>query len=386
MKHVELLKLSLFALLTATMIGCHVKSETFVPPVKDPEMAIGPSAKHTEVKFNPKTDVVFIIDDSLSMLTHQENLKKNVNLFVSEVGKDQVVDMHFGVTPTFDSVRYGTIVPKVCEQNGEVLFEDNGALLKPKAPEGKSDLLKLQPSNFIKRAEGFTDILAETLKIGVRAYKQGHPCPNQGAKYEEYFTTIKSIVELGENGGPNSAFYRGTNSHLVVFIVSDTGDGSYLQAADVYNFLREKRGDPEGKSFTIHAVADLGHVCSSRIGSEIDQSGDAKKTEQLVKLANGQLISMCDPQYGAKLAKLGSELRKKVTENMTLQLQHIPEEGTLKLFLGKTELKDGTWAYNPSTKTITILDGVPWSQHPGESIQVKYIPVDIRRKQAVKLN
>ena len=392
MKQIKLFKSILVSTMTLSLIGCHVQNSTLISPVKDPVATNKPGGRLTEEKFSPKADILFIIDNSLSMERHQENLKQNVNLFVDELVKDQLVDIQIAVTPIFDSVRYGPIVPRICEETKEVLFQDNGTLVKPKAPQGKEDLLKSQPVNFIKRSEGFVDVLKETLKIGVDAPKPGDKCTVRGPAFEEYFTTIKAAFELAKNGGPNSSFYRGPDSHLVVFILSDTGDGSAMSAAEVYNYLRELRGDPEGKTFTIHAVTDPGHQCASSIGAEIDDSGPIEKTQALVSLAKGQIISMCDPQYGKKLANLGTELRKKVMENLTIRLQEgIPEEyglpngKTLRLTLGGEELPDTSWVYNTSTKTITLLPGVPWSKYPGQSVQVKYVPVDMTRKNVVKL-
>lgn len=388
MKHILSFKNTLALTVLMAMIGCHTSNTSLIAPIKDPKLMETPSGKFTEAKFNPRTDILFIVDNSLSMLGHQEKLKQNINMFVDELGKDSIVDFHIGVTTIFDSKRYGPFIPKVCEATKEVLWEDNGTLLKPKAPQGKEDLASKQPSNYIQKADGFMDVLKETLKVGVVAYKQGDKCPERGPVYEEYFSTITSTIELAQNGGPNSQFYRGSDAHLVVFILSDTGDSSPLQAADVYNKLRELRADPEGKTFTIHAVTDPGGLCSQ----EYDKSGPLEKTVQLTKLSNGQIISLCDPQYGATLAKLGTELRKKVTENMTIRLPAIPEEGALKggktliLSLGGEELKPDTWSYNTSTKTIQLKDGVPWSKYPGQSVKVDYIPVNVASKYSVKIN
>lgn len=403
MKHTQSFK-TLLALATLTaMIGCHTSNQSLMAPVKDPQ-AIGFTAgKQTEVKFSPKTKILFVIDDSASMEGHQTNLRNNTGLMVDKIsGADSIIDMKFAVTTIFDSKRYGPIVPKVCAaKNNEVLWYDNGTLLKPKAPQGKEALLAHQGSNFINRSTGFAEVLKETLNVGVKEYLPNDPCPRRGPEFEEYFTTIIESIKLGQNGGPNAEFFANDGSYLMIVILADTGDSSTLSAADVYNFVRKARNDEKGETFTIHAVTDPGYACANSANArggkiELDKSGPIEKTLQLVQLAKGTVISVCDPQYGAKLAKLGSDLREKLTENMTIPLNATPEEGfdmvngkavpKLRLTLGGVDLPDGSWAYNTSTKTITLRDGVPWKKFPGESIKVHFTPVDLKRPTAVKAN
>ena len=395
MKHTNWMKTTLTLTALIALVGCHSTNTTLMSPIYDPqELSGGGKEPQIEQKFTPKTKVLFVIDDSASMEGHQTNLRNNINLMVDELAKDSIVDFKFAVTTIFDSVRYGTKVPKVCAaKNNEVLWEDNGTLIRPKAPKGSESLLASQPANYIKRGEGFTEVLKETLKVGVKVYEPKDPCPSRGPEFEEYFTTIKQVFELAKNGGPNADFYNDTDAHLMIVILADTGDSSTLSAGDVYNYLKVLRNDPNGKTFTIHAVTDPGNSCSRAIGAEVDKSGPIEKTLQLVQLTNGTVVSMCDPQYGKKLAALGTELRKKVTENLVIPLTNgIPEEGTLKVILGKT--KDGkdnvlepgkAWAHNVATQTITLRD-VPWSQYPGESIKVKYIPVDLTKRTAKRMN
>ena len=393
MKHTLTLKSLLAASALTLIVGCHTSNTTLVSPVTNPGERQDFSGKHTEVKFSPKADILFIIDNSQSMQKHQDNLIKNINLFVDELGKDSVVDYQVAVTPIFDSVRYGNKVPRICEATGEELFRDNGTLLKPKAPKGSENLLSSQPANFIKRGDGFMEVLKATLNVGVDV--PDAKCPVRGPEFEEYFTTIQAAIELGRNGGPNSQFYRGTDSYLVVIILSDTGDSSTMNPADVDNYIRAVRGDIDRKTFTIHAVTDPGLACSRQIGSELDQSGSVKKTTDLVALVGGKTISMCDPAYGRKLAKLGTELKEKITENMTLTLQAIPEIGALKggktlnLTLGGEVLSDSSWVYSTNkatnTTTITLKSGIPWSKYPGQTVKVEYVPVDMNKKTAQQL-
>lgn len=388
MKHTQLIKTTLTLAALTILVGCHTSNNSLMSPVSAPKASDFNVNKPTEEKFNPKTKVLFVIDDSASMEGHQANLRNNINLMVDELAKDSIVDFKFAVTTIFDSISYGTRVSKYCAaKNNEVLWEDNGTLIKPKAPQGKESLLASQPANYIKRGDGFAEVLKETLKVGTKVWSPKDPCPNRGPEFEEYFTTIKQVFELAKNGGPNADFYNDTDAHLMIVILADTGDSSTLSAADVYNYLKVLRNDPNGTSFTIHAVTDPGHSCSRAIGAEVDTSGPIEKTLQLVQLAKGTVISMCDPQYGKKLAALGTELRRKVTENMKIPLRKgIPEEGTLKVTLGGKPLPQGTWGFNTTTQTITLYDGVPWSQYPGQSIVVDYIPVDLTKKTAKRIN
>jgi hypothetical protein len=53
----------------------------------------------TEV-FDPRVDILFVVDSSGSMMSHQENLAKNIDLFVDKFVQAGTLDFHVGVITT----------------------------------------------------------------------------------------------------------------------------------------------------------------------------------------------------------------------------------------------------------------------------------------------
>ena len=49
------------------------------------------------LKFQPKVDILFFVDNSGSMGLYEKALAKNIDLFISAMGKDEVLDYHIGV-------------------------------------------------------------------------------------------------------------------------------------------------------------------------------------------------------------------------------------------------------------------------------------------------
>jgi len=54
----------------------------------------------TKLIFTPMVDILFVVDDSGSMLPHQLNLSKNIDLYTSELQNNRVLDYRVGVITT----------------------------------------------------------------------------------------------------------------------------------------------------------------------------------------------------------------------------------------------------------------------------------------------
>ncbi|MEK7358314.1 MAG: hypothetical protein AAB250_17845, partial [Bdellovibrionota bacterium] len=83
-------------MLGAMLIGCSEETPKLVEPqhVKREKVKDSGGEKYT---FNPKVDILFVVDDSGSMDAHQQNLAKNIELFTKGLQNNQILDYHFGV-------------------------------------------------------------------------------------------------------------------------------------------------------------------------------------------------------------------------------------------------------------------------------------------------
>ena len=105
-----------------------VEQETVFETVEGPEAErVQETNTPVRVVFQPKLDILFVIDDSRSMEPHQINLSRNIDRFVEGFSKERFIDFHIGVTGIWDSRRYGPVVKKWNRQ-GEKNFDDLGEL------------------------------------------------------------------------------------------------------------------------------------------------------------------------------------------------------------------------------------------------------------------
>jgi hypothetical protein len=152
------------ALSILVLAGCSKPSaELMSPPPTPPpppfyvtETATGGSF---EVEFNPKVDVIFLVDDSESMLDEQATLQRAASDFVNGFAKNGLIDYRVGVMTVYDSRRYG---PGKANENPY----PEGKLRPLKLPEGSPlDASTLPP--YVSRFEGSDEVLKATLNVGV---------------------------------------------------------------------------------------------------------------------------------------------------------------------------------------------------------------------------
>jgi hypothetical protein len=88
---IKLILASSILLLTA----CSPKSESlYLPPVQKLDQQVeDPNA----VYFDPSVDILFVVDNSGSMGSHQTNLIRNIDLFVNAFLNNSILDYNIGV-------------------------------------------------------------------------------------------------------------------------------------------------------------------------------------------------------------------------------------------------------------------------------------------------
>ena len=93
MKLQNLILVSMLAL-----VGC---SPSVPKLVAQPVVVQDKIETNTDVQvFNPKVDILFVIDNSYSMDEHQNNLISNLNRFAAAFSKNVQIDYHVGVLST----------------------------------------------------------------------------------------------------------------------------------------------------------------------------------------------------------------------------------------------------------------------------------------------
>lgn len=427
-------------LLIATLAFTSACSNTNPPltgPARDPIKAIPrDKVQLTEnglsVPYDPRVDILLVLDDSGSMENHLSNLSSNIKQFINEFAKTKGVDFHIGFTFVHDRTRYDSgIVPQVCEPTGKTLWSLPGTLQplvgfskgrRYLTQEDSAELVevltnsldpKIKDSPLIKTfSHGPTDVVNQPFKM---------PCA-QGAQAEESFTPILASLENGElskdTTSPNAGFRR-PGAFFVAIIVSDAKDALVGLPADkgglterqVYDRIAAATGsdlESGDQRFRVFSVAIKpgtqlsSAVCKpdpafntpdpvdpnrSRLVPHIveeDENPLAILAQMTADSGQDQVLSICDSSYGKKLAEYGRQVKEDALPNVRIDLNLLSAgsddpDKKLKVTVGGDQLEyDRQWYYNNDNSITVIGRNIDWSKYvDNNAIVVDRVPVDL---------
>lgn len=398
-------------ILAAVFLALGACSPTDAPLVAPPADygLVESTAKGTSMKFDPQVDILFIIDNSASMKSHQDNLIRNIKEFVRGIADTSVIDFHIGVTTIWDSHRYGNLSDQVHQTCGGVTnWEPIGSLKALTAPSGKEALLKTQDARFVSGRNGLIDVLSSTLNVGIEPlvdYKGEGTCAT-GPEDEESFSPLLASLSEDRQNGANKGFWR-KDSLKVFMIVTDATDATQLTASYMDAQLRKLLGAPAvgpQNKYRVYAVDmvkglkinrscmpdpafkakdDKGHyIYLSSNGTKIAHDNSIT---QLAQLSGGKAYSICSSSYGKALAEVGDEIRQTTLTEIRHDLYSWPQKGTLRVCLGPcndaktTDLpRNQAWYYDsrPDYNQVVIQgDVVDWASHPDAQLEITYTPI-----------
>jgi hypothetical protein len=426
-------KLATVIALTLAAVGC--KSDN--PPLTGTPMPPPPAIERgkvtdlgeiRQITFDPRVDILFVIDDSASMKAHQENLSRNVKSFVNELAKVKAIDFHIGYTVAHDRSRYGTLVPEVCGGRSEPNWEPVGSLRSLKGP---ADKLPKDGRRFVTRADDFNEILKQTLDpnvnkslvkelINTKANPVADGC-GYGPEEEELFSPIVGLLEDPTRAaGPNKGFRR-DGAYFVVIIVSDakSADVNYGLDPDTVKkrIAQATSGSPlDSSRFRVLTVGMKTGVRFNQSTCKPDPAFGvwdeaSQKTlmdynrvvepgenplEELARLTQDenssvdQVLSICNENYGDELLKYGAQIKKDTLSDVELQLEGYPQvfddekdPRNLRVLINDKPLDRSLWKYTSQTGNsqggvVTIYgQKVDWDKFPNAKIQVTFTPVEL---------
>lgn len=234
-----------------------------------------------------KIDVLFVVDNSGSMRSSQENLAKNFPKFLDRFLAKKY-DFHLAVTTT-DA--YQSLTHSMHQK----------ALMR-----------RSQSGNWLLTRET-PNILQEFAQIA-------QPGTN-GSGDERAFLSFKVALEKEEN----QQFLR-TDAHLAIIIVSDEDDFSHLgrehlenryddprlwSIPDVVAYLSHlKRDYPhQNAAFSVHVVTITDETCLNRLKINAQKIG--YRYMDLARATNGQIVSLCD-NFGDNLQLIADKIIQRV--------------------------------------------------------------------------
>ena len=158
--------------------------------------------KDVTLTFEPKVDILFVIDNSGSMSSHQRNLARNVMSFTNQITQNLLLDYHIGV-----------VTSDIEQSAGELI--------------GNPPWVERTTSDRALR-------LAENMQPGW-----------DGAWQEKFFLPLLIALKPPLVDGVNKGFYR-PEAFLAVVFITDAGIKESLSARATFEeLLRLKQNDKD---------------------------------------------------------------------------------------------------------------------------------------------
>ena len=288
-----------------------------------------------------KIDVLWVVDNSGSMLTKQQNLRDSFDDFMTLfTAKNYDFQMAIVTTDTY---------PTPGGQNGN--FQGVPTVISNVTP-------------------GFAAVFKANIVVGAT-----------GAADAMGLDAINLALSPAKLAGPNTGFLR-PDAHLVVIVLSDADDNdSAATVANTFAFLKSVKPDTidggtgrSRQSFSVHAVMDdqtnPGPVPC--VGSE-----DGIKFRDLAVLAGGSRMDICANNFSAGLANLSEQIASFISQVL---LKQTPQVDTIEVLINGLPVAQSAvngWTYEVTGNKL-VFHG---TAIPADSSQiaVTYIPTDIIR-------
>lgn len=289
-------------------------------------------------------DILFVVDDSGSMATHQKNLLANVENLV-KAAEQSGVDLNAAVVTS--SVDYAPYNPT-----------------PGSAWAGK--FTGLPGAKVASTANGnFGDVLKQNLSYAMVI---------DGSGTEQPFEAVRLALSEPLASGENAGFLR-PHAALAVFMLTDADDQSPRLVQEYVDFLRQLKSN----AVTLHA-AFIPSTAPAAPGTACDRNGEPEpvRIEEALH-AFGTLtesINLCEPDYSSRLSTIGSKYE--MIGLRTVQLKIAPVVSSLRLQYGNQTLVAGDlhsgWVYDSAKMQIQLGTKINWVSEPkGTKLVVEYL-------------
>jgi hypothetical protein len=390
-------------------MGCQAPSQTHqskkVPHFEQPEI---PQYEKPQIKtaqwitlqdngfdfsYNPKVDILFVMDNSGSMKQIQKNVANNINQFVHYFVQNPVIDFHVAVTVNWDHHTEKFLATHT---------EGPGAL-KP-IPGLHRRFLKRDDPNLVPK-------LKQILEVGTLSLKDGGP------EHEAFFSPIVGALEKSQKNQVNEGFIR-PEAHLVVIMITDADDmtqnlspreaaalvsatKSNPQQVSVYGVLVSKNDSDSVKDTGLKKAPKYHPHCFMKKGTLWVDNGlcppsfGPERLEQFIVASNAYLggadtikenriFSIVSRNFGQDLAKMGEDIVKTVLSEKRIPLPYRPQmddQGHFQISVkfgsekNKKEVPASAYQYLPQTNELRIPK--PWTQtlNPSDRFEIKMLPL-----------
>lgn len=244
----------------------------------------------------PKVDILFVIDNSGSMSSHQIHLKNQIEYYANEILKITAIDFHIAVLGS-DSVR------------------------------------GLSNAYLTRSTPNVINLLKQSLLLG-----------SSGSAVEKFFEPVYSALKYNTYA-PNSFLRKDATLNLI--FITDTDDQSEgLSSIQFYNFLLNIKQDST-QIITFSALI-VDSICKGERTAD-----DISRLKQFMHISQGTVVNLCS-DYAQSLITLA---KKVVRQSLVFKLTEVPIYESIILSYGSVTVPrsiDEGWSYNPKTVSIRL--------------------------------
>lgn len=374
-KQVSLKKLMMSAVLGLSLVNTACsKSATFSL------MSDQANFQQNSSETNGKIDVLFVVDNSGSMKSSQDNLAASFSHFI-ELFTEKGFDYQIAVT-TSDAYRSQFVTDPVTA----AAF----AKYKDGIAPNKTGVFIIKPD------PSATDAAAEKVRIET-LFKKNIIQGINGNGDERVFSSFEASLTHAINSPANiGGTFPRADAFLSVIVISDEEDFSQTTAGsnesytnpnlipvnhyvDFLDGLKFATPDNRSSRYNVNNISIIDQACLTKIGGNAQKIG--KRYIELTQLTNGISGSLCE-DFGPILAEISHKIVELVTQ---FYLDRIPQDSTLQIFVNGVNvprLSSGDpqpwngFLYHPETNSVTFHGtSVP---PQGAQISVKFDPKTIK--------
>lgn len=350
-------KAVIMASAVAMLAGCNKSTDSF-SLLKD-----SADFKQQAVFVPKKIDILWVIDNSGSMKTSQDNLASNFQAFINRFNQKNY-DFHMAVTVT---------------DAWEKAF--NSSSLKSRIKDGA--VLQKNPTLIESHSGVFvmdknTPNMSSVFDINI---KQGTLGNGDERAFESFKQTLLD---------PWNVNFRRSDAFLAVIIVSDEEDFSQSSATFNESYTNPKlytvqsyvdfmdsftNATVNGKNYSVSVISVPDDACKTQLSSDGFARKISTRLPELANLTKGVKGSLCS-NFGDTLDVISDNI---IQLSSVFKINQEPQVDTIKVTVdGAVIPNDATngWTYNATDLTITFHG----SSVPGanSNIQIDYYPMSIK--------
>lgn len=331
--------------------------------------------------FQPrKIDILWVIDNSGSMQTSQNNVISNFNSFIQRFQSLNYdfnmafisTDAYLDLTDTQVSIPYRTTYCPAFTKNCSVLRDGPGKVSTPALHSGVPIITKL--------TSGIAQVFNLNAAQGIQGYGDERP-----------FQSIKVALQNPLNSG-----FRRADAYLAVIIVSDEDDFSHnamtpaLESLPGNNYLTDNRihtvasyvqfldqftqSTASLRNYSVSAITIMDQVCLDDLNTTFSRRMGTRLM-QIADQTGGTKASLCG-NFGESL-QLISDMVLTLSSSFTLDREPLVE--TIKVMVNNVAVIQDTangWTYDPNNLTINFHgSAIPSAD---ASISITFDPVTVK--------